>query len=148
MTEALQQLQQLYQAYIEEARAVETNTAFGKGLFGMGPKAADDPCHMRFIRTMQEQLAALGNDEGMDSAALRELLAWLFHTPLEHEKVLSIYWTLIAAQSAAKPLIPRLSPQDAAALCESYKRENKRWSLLPVQKDVLTLLEQARKGKG
>ena len=144
MTTQLETLQQLYEAYTQKARTVLANKKFGEGLFGFGGKAADDPCHMQFVADVR---ALLENDLPTDDAALCELLTWMLHMADGYDKIPSIYWTLIAAQGAALPLIPRLAPTDAAALHDSYKRAYNRWSLLPVQSDILRQLDKARKAK-
>lgn len=144
MTHQQEQLQQLYEAYIEQAEAAEARKKFGDGFFGLGTKAADDPCHERFVADVRELLLTV-TPEAMDSAALRTLLSWFFSLPAAHERLASIYWTLIAAQSAALPLIPRLEPQDAATLHEDFKRRYRSWNRLPVQEEILRLLDKAQK---
>ena len=44
----LPELQALYQTYLEDAERVERERKPGEGLFGIGKKPSDAPCHERF----------------------------------------------------------------------------------------------------
>lgn len=144
MTAQLEQLQQLYDAYIQEAMTAEAQKKFGDGLFGFGNKPANLPFHEKFVLDVRALLA----DWVPESAeALQELLTWVFHMADGRDQVPSIYWTLVAAQSAVIPLIPRLAPQQAETLYEAYKRNTRSWNRLPVQSDILKLLDKARKAR-
>ena len=138
----LARVQALYGAYVEKATQLEINRKPGQGLFGIGTKPADDPCHERFILDLRKLTGAFA-EEGASPEAVREVLAYIFRAPLEHRDPASIYWTLIAAHSAAQDLAGRLSPADAEALRAQYARDYRRWNRLPIQDKVLAALKDA-----
>lgn len=137
----LESVQALYRDYLEKAEELEKNRKPGQGLFGVGAKPADDPCHERFIRELYELLST--SDEA-ESGGLRETLAYIYHAPLEHKEPASIYWTLIAAHGATLKRIPSLTASDAGALAETYAATYRRWNRLPVQDKVIDALKAQR----
>ena len=140
-----QELSALYGAYLEEAERVERNRRPFDGVFGLGKRASDDPCHDRFLADVEAWIRAFRETEP-DSAAVREVLSLLFRAPKEHPEPQSAYWVMTAAQGYAGMLIPRLSPADAAALVSEYSAAYARWERMPVQKQLLEALKKAAKG--
>lgn len=137
----LESVRALYRDYLEKAEELERNRKPGQGLFGIGTKPADDPCHERFLRELHELLNGSGETE---SGGLRETLAFIYHAPLEHKEPASIYWTLIAAHGATLERIPSLTASDARALAETYAAAYRRWNRLPVQDRVIAALKAQR----
>lgn len=139
-------LHQLYQQYISQALALESKRQPGQGLFGMGSKPADDPCHEIFVKSAAETAAALALSQpsGEETAAL---LRRIFQAPSQHPTPLSLYWTLIAAQRCALPLIPLLSPEEAGVLLKEFGQLFRPWQRMPVQKEVMQLLSRQQKKK-
>ena len=139
-------IRKIYDSYLEKALAAERNRKPTDGMFGIGKKAGDDPCHTEFAEALEAAL----NDyaaEQHDSAELRLLLEYMYSMPKAHEDPKSIYWMLIAVHGLTLQLISGLSQQDAAALRKQYAVLYRRWERLPVQQQVLIyfiLKNQAR----
>ena len=106
-------LQALYDGYLKEAIQVEKNRKPGEGIFGIGKKPSDDPCHDRFASNLKEWLEAFG-EENPDSAEIREVLSLIYRAPKKYPDPKSSFWMLIAVQSLTLGLIPRLSESDAS----------------------------------
>ena len=139
-------LQALYDGYLKEAIQVEKNRKPGEGIFGIGKKPSDDPCHDRFAANVKKWLEAFGEEEP-DSAEIREVLSLIYQAPKKNPDPKSSFWMLIAVQSLTKELIPQLNTADAAALCVEYGTVYKRWERLPVQKQILDALIRVSKQK-
>ena len=140
----LLQVQHLYNTYMEQAEEAEKNTPFASGIFGLGKRASDDPCHDRFIQNLTALMAQF-KEEGIDSAALREVLAFVFQAHAEYQVPASTHWMLIAAHSTTLDVIPLLNREDAAALCAQYEKAFKRRERMPVQTKIVKLLNKAMK---
>ncbi len=140
----LEQVQHLYSTYLEKALEVEKKTPFAAGLFGMGKKASDDPCHDQFIQDLTALMAQF-REESVESAALREALSYIFQAPAQHQEPASVYWMLIAAHSTTPEIIPLLNREDAAALYAQYDSAYKRRERMPVQTQVIKQLGKAMK---
>ena len=108
----------------------------------MGKKASDDPCHEQFVQRLKELMDQFKADH-IESSALREALVYVFRAHAEHQRFMSVYWTLIAAHSATLDVIPLLSQSDAAALYALYDKSFKRRDRFPAQTKVLKQLEKA-----
>ena len=140
----LEQVQNLYTAYTIQAMEVAKNTPYTSGLFGMGRRASDDPCHERFIESLTALMKEF-KESGVPSAELREALSFIFEAHGQYTDKPDIYWMLIAAHGAAVEVIPRLSREDASALRDQYEKLFKRPSRMPVQTKIVKLLGQAAK---
>ena len=136
---------ELYAAYLKKAETLERERKPGQGLFGFGQTPADDPCHEAFIRGLKELLDVFLS-AGAAQNNLAECLAFIFHAPLEHRQPPSVYWTLLAAHSAAVEAAAALSQEDAQRLYEQYDKEYPRRYRLPVQKQLMKALDRARRG--
>lgn len=134
----------LYDTYLSEALRVEQARKPGEGIFGIGKKPSDDPCHDRFISDLGAMLDDFCRSQPA-SSDVSAVLKLIFRAPKEHPEPTSAYWVLIAAQKLALPLIPLLTLPDAAALVSEYAATYKRWERLPVQKQIYLALKQASK---
>ena len=143
---SMQQLTALYENYLDEALKVELARKPGEGIFGIGKRPSDDPCHDRFAADLKEWLEAFG-EEKPDSAEIREVLSLIYRAPKKYPDPKSSFWMLIAVQSLTLGLIPRLSESDARALVGEFAGLYKRWERLPVQKQILDALIRAEKQK-
>ena len=123
----------IYDSYFEKALAAEKNRKPTDGMFGIGKKPGDDPCHTEFAASAP------------DSAAVSELLAYMYGIPKEHQDPKSVYWMLIAVHGLTAELIPRLGRDEAAVLYREYGAAYRRWERLPVQQQVYRALAQAAK---
>lgn len=134
------EIQDICDAYIAKAEKLESERKIGDGLFGMGSKPADDPCHERFAKDMEKALkeTASGSPSSSD---VYELLGYIYRLPKEHQDPLSIYWMLNAIHGLTLPLIKLLERGDAKRLCEQYSSDYRRFERLPVQEKVYKALK-------
>ena len=142
----LARLDSLYEDYLSTVLRLERDRKLGDGIFGIRPGPADDPCHDRFAADLQGLLEELDSD-GADSSLRREVMEKIFAAPLRSPDPKSYYWMLVAVQGLTRILIPGLSSEDADALAEKYEKDYPRRERLPVQADILKLLQQAGTGK-
>ena len=137
----LARLETLYDDYLRTVDKLERERKPADGLLGLRPGPADDPCHDRFAADLAELLRDFAAD-GADSAAARAVLETVYAAPLKHPEPKSSYWMLVAVQGLTRDLIAELSPEDAAALAARYAADYPRRVRLPVQKELLSLLQQ------
>ena len=135
-------IRKMYDDYFEKALAAERNRKPTDGMFGIGKKPGDDPCHTEFAAELEAALNEYAAEKPA-SADVRALLAFMYSVPKSHEEPKSVYWMLLAVQGLTLPLIPLLSPEDAAVLKKGYAAQYRRWERLPVQQQVLKALGQA-----
>ena len=138
------EIETLYAQYLEQAVEAEQNRRLTDGMFGFGKKPADDPCHTQFIEALQQTLQAYAQSES-EPTELKELLSMIFRMPTEHREPKSAYWMLLAAHGTVRELIPKLTPDDAAALTKEYAKLYRKWERLPVQDEVYKALQKAAK---
>ena len=141
---SMQQLTALYESYLDEARKVELSRKPGEGIFGIGKRPSDDPCHDRFTENLKKLLEDF-RAGGPESGEVRDVLRYIYRAPKEHPEPKTAYWLLIAVQSLTKELISLLNGEDAAALAKEYTGIYKRWERLPIQKQILDALTTASK---
>lgn len=137
----LHDIQTIYTNYLEAAADAEKKAKPTDGMFGMGKKAADDPCHTAFYDALQTALQQLAASQP-DPETAAEVLSLIYRMPAEHPDPPSIYWMLIAAHGLTEGLIPFLQTADAAALLTEYEKRFKRFGRLPVQKKICRLLQK------
>lgn len=139
----IEDIKALYGEYLLQAAKLESERKVGDGLFGMGTKPSDDPCHDEFAKKLE---ALIGEFASADptSAEVREVLSYIYNMPAEHREPLSSYWMLNAVQGLTLELTDKLSPEDAAALCKEFSKLYKRWERLPVQQKIYSALKKVR----
>ena len=140
----LDDIKAVCQSYITEAERLESERKIGDGLFGIGRKPADDPCHDKFADDMEKVFSELA-DEKPGSDLARDILSYIYHLPKEHEKPVSIYWMLNAIHGLTLPVIEFLSPGDAGILASRYASDFRRWDRLPAQEQVYKALKRKAK---
>lgn len=132
-------LDRLLEEYTDDCVRLESERKPNE-LFGLKLGSSDNPRHERFAGDVEELLRDF-KAQGPDSAALRTVLETLFEAPEQMPR--SAYWMRIAVQGLTRELIPGLDREDAAALAKAYKRVWPRHMRLPVQDEVLKLLQKA-----
>lgn len=146
MMEALLRIQHLYTEYLTQVYQLEQNRGMGDGLLGMGKGPADDPCHDRFAELLEAELQAF-SAHIPSPEEVRSVLEYIYRIPLEHRKLRTAYWMLLAVHGLTLSLIDQLSSSAAEELWFWYGKEYPRWDRLPVQKRVLSALNRVRKTK-
>lgn len=139
-----QTVQSLYEAYLTDAIQVEKAQKPTDGLFGFGKKAADDPCHDRFVLALENWLKEFAASSP-DSSSVRNVLTFIYKTHAENRNYQSVYWMLIAVHGLTRSLIPLLNPADASTLLSEYSSAFPRYVRLPVQKEIMAALKKAAK---
>jgi hypothetical protein len=136
----LNEIQKLYDGYLDEVRRLEAGRRVTDGLLGFGKGSGGDACHDRFAGDLERLLTAAA-----DAGDLASLLRYIYDAPLkvgEHE---SAYWMLLAVHRLTEPLIGLLQAEDAVPIAAAYLKAYPRYKRLPVMKKVAKLLKaQAR----
>ena len=143
--EMINEIYDLYDAYIKKVDELERNKKITAGLFGLtrGPK--DDPCHDQFAEDLEAKLQAFAASDP-DPAEVNSLLTFMFSVPLKYRDKQLIYWMFAAVHILTPDLIRLLNRADAEVLYEQYSRDYPRWERLPAQKKVLKALKDKEKG--
>lgn len=141
-TTPLEQVTQLYQAYTEQVASLEANRKFGQGILGFGGRVSDHPCHDQFFRALHEMTAAFVQ-AGISPQDARAVVEKILREPRRETEGPSTFWMMIAAQGAARALIPSLEKEDAKALLDWYLQAYRKRERLPVQLQVIKDLEKA-----
>ena len=140
----MKQLIQLYEAYFEQVRAAKKRLKLADGLFGMGERLANAPCHDAFWKALGAFLD--GMDVREEPGQAYQALDFIYRAPFAYPDVhQSVYWMLLAVHGLTQPLIARLRPEDAQAMYLWYQKAYPRRERLPVQNQVLEALK--RQGK-
>ena len=139
--EMLQEVKELYRNYIEKAEELERNRKFSDGLFGLGSKPADDPCHAKFANDLETLLDGRADQE-LPPGEAESVLEYIYFIPAEHREPASIYWMLLAVHGLTDGMIGLLAPEEASELARRYAKRYPRWERLPAQKRILKALKE------
>lgn len=140
----LDDIKALYAEYASEVERLEGSRKLGDGLFGMGKKVSDDPCHDRFSDRLEELLKDFVATSPA-SSEVSEVLSYIYNVQKDHRDFVSAYWLMNAVHGFTVELISFLTPQDAGELAEQYEKICPRSERFPVQKKVLKALKSAAK---
>ena len=140
----LDDIKALYAEYASEVERLEGSRKLGDGLFGMGKKVSDDPCHDRFSDRLEELLKDFAATSPA-SSEVSEVLSYIYNVQKDHRDFVSAYWLMNAVHGFTVELISFLTPQDACELAEQYEKVCPRSERFPVQKRVLKALKSAAK---
>ena len=139
----LQQLQERYRQYDEEANLVRKKASPADGLFGFGNDPKNHPCHEMFYedigRWTKAFLASAPNPE-LSYAAARFLIA----APVECSSKES-YWMMYAAQGWCRELVCRLDAEGCGKLRDVFDDLYPKRDRMPVQQELYKAL---KKGAG
>ena len=139
----LQQLQERYRQYDEEANLVRKKAAPADGLFGFGNDPKNHPCHELFyedIGKWTKAFLASDPDPEQSCAAARFLIT----APVECSSKES-YWMMYAAQGWCRELVCRLDAGDCGKLRDVFDELYPRRDRMPVQQELYKAL---KKGAG
>ena len=140
----LDDIKTLYAEYASEVERLEGSRKLGDGLFGMGKKVSDDPCHDQFSARLEELLKDFAATSPA-SSEVSEVLSYIYNVQKDHRDFVSAYWLMNAVHGFTVELISFLTPQDAGELAEQYEKICPRSERFPVQKKVLKALKSAAK---
>ena len=140
----ISEVKKLYEEYIAEAEKLERDRKPTDGLFGMGKKTSDDPCHERFANELEAVLKSM-TDSKPEPEKVYEVLDYIYRMPDEHKEPITVYWMLSAVHALTIELIALLDKNYAEKLYTQYRKAIPRWKRLPVQKKVCSELDKRRK---
>jgi hypothetical protein len=140
----ISEVKKLYEEYIAEAEKLERDRKPTDGLFGMGKKTSDDPCHERFANELEAVLKSM-TDSKPEPEKVYEVLDYIYRMPDEHKEPITVYWMLSAVHALTIELIALLDKNYAEKLYTQYRKAVPRWKRLPVQKKVCSELDKRRK---
>ena len=118
--DAKSQLEALYAEYKKTVEKVVKDARPFAGFMGLGGGPKDDPCHRKFYEGVCLLTGRLAQ-EGMSAAEAKDCASYILGAQCAEEKEGLLYWTMMAAHGAVKPLLPLLTREDAEALAD-YER--------------------------
>ena len=139
----LDDIRAVYEEYTAQVSRLERERKAWDGLFGMGKKLADDPCHERFLDELEKLLKAFA-EEKPSSGDIRGVLDFIYRISCDEDQPSSALMPMNAVHSLTVELAGQLSPQDAAALLEQYTADYPKSRRFPVHKTVVKTLERAK----
>jgi len=139
--EKLQQLREIYEAYIEQTVLLQRNAKPLQGFLGFGQRLGTDPCHGAFAETVEQ----FAKEAEVTSEEAKAILEYAFTVPDAHKKNELAYWMLLAVHGKMFPLTEKLTAQDAKELLAMYDRLHPKRLRMPVQKDLAKKLKHAAK---
>ena len=137
----LTEIQALYRSYTDKVIALELSRKPTDGLFGMGPKISDDPCHDDFTKQLEALLARFAESSPAPSE-VREVLRYIYRYPAEHSDPVSVYWMTTGVHGLTLGAVKLLDAESAAELREEYISAYPKLRQLPVQKKVCRALKE------
>ena len=138
----MKQLTDIYEAYIEKAKAVRKKASPFAGIFGMGDDPRKHACHEEFYEQVEQWSQ---NFDTSDPDVTLQAVKYIFETSNAHEGNRDVYWFLFAAHALTLPLIPALRPADRQELAVWYDKTYPRRVRFPVQKQVLKCLQTGKR---
>lgn len=139
--EKLQQLRDLYEAYIQKTLDLQKNAKPLQGFLGFGQRLGTDPCHGEFAANV-ENLMQQPDISAEEAAAM---VAYAMEEPERHKKNDLAYWMLLAVQGKMISLTGKLTAEDASELLAKYDKLQPKRMRLPIQKDFAKALKKAAK---
>lgn len=147
MSEILEDVVRLYEAYLEEFYRQKKGHRPFDGIFGFGTGPQDYPCHEKFIHDLDRQLKSLLSRPPAPHEA-GEVLRYIYcGAPERWEAESTVYWMLLAAHSLTPELIGCLDAPGAQALYDEYRNRYPRRRRLPVQDKILGALKERAKAE-
>ncbi len=145
-TEELREILAEYDKSVEE---LEKNKKPFDGIFGMGRRPADDPCHDLMDRKVEEltrrAAGEIPSEEGetriADTAETDALVRALFSAAGAYRGPVYAGMTLVAIQRHGMRLIPRMSGEAKSTLAGWYAKEYPKRRRFPMQEEICRLLQ-------
>ena len=135
----MEQLKALYETYFAAAQKVWKERPAWDGMLGLGASTKDHPCHMAFYKSVEQWVADFL--QAPSEAAAEEAITYIMQIPESHKGQFT-YWTLLATQGLARPLVPLISPDHAGRMRAWYEGVYPRQARMPVHKELLKLLKK------
>lgn len=135
-----EQLEALYAEYKKTVEKVIKDARPFAGFMGLGGGPKDDPCHRKFYEdacALVQQFA----DAGIDASEAKACVSYILGAQCREDPEGLLYWTMMAAHGAVKPLLPLLGKEDAAVLAAEYEKQVPKKVRMPLQEEILSALQ-------
>ena len=139
----LEDIRAVYSEYTAQVARLESERRSWEGLFGIGKRLADDPCHDRFYDELKKLLDIYAGEKH-SSEELRSVLEFIYSMPCDEGLPDGVLMPMNAVHSLTVGLAGQLAPKDAALLLEQYTEDFPKCRRFPVHKAVIRALEQAQ----
>lgn len=134
----MEELEKLYGAYLDLVAQLNRDRKLWDGAFGLGGGPADNPCHEKLVRDVEEAMA------DMDPARRSQAVEYILRESLEHKNDPVVYYTLLAVHGATIPYLSALPVDQAQALRGWYEQAYPRRERMPCQNKVLAALKKVK----
>ena len=139
----IEALEKLYSDYLAESSEVRKKAPPLAGIFGFGEDPRYHPCHELFFMNVGRWTSELADSQPSAEKAL-EAVRFLMEEPKKHQNAEG-YWFMYACIGHIRNLIGFLRPEDCKALAERFDALYPRRERMPVQKQILKMLQKAGK---
>lgn len=139
----LNTLHQLYDDYENEVQQVRKKASAFAGIFGMGDDPRKHPCHEKFYEDVDKWLEEFLNTQPA-SGQVAQVASFMLERPVQ-SRGQECYWFMYACIGYLPKLVPLMQKADCAALAELMAKRYPRRERMPVQSQVLKLLQKAGK---
>ena len=140
MQDSAAALERVFTMYREDLDNYEKKSKPTDGLLGFGRSLKDDPCHDRLDERVEAIMKDLCASQPSPQEAAR--FAGLLLRDDAGSWPLAAQWMLRAIERHILPLVPFLSPGDAARFLKAYAARYRPWDRLPVQREVFRALKR------
>lgn len=140
----LEEVKELYSSYTDKVMQLKLNKKLTDGIFGMGTRISDDPCHEEFAKALEDLLKRF-EESSPGSSEVRELLEYIYLYPYGHKDIVSVYWMTTAVHSLTLDIIKLLDAKSASELRKQYITLCPKLKQLPVQKKICRALAEISK---
>ena len=145
MTATISTLIPLYEDYLSAARCLQRSADRPANLLsrllGSGKNPGDPTLNPQFIEAVRKHVLDFAGS-APSSAEAADYLRYVWRQTEENQDCGVAKWALCAAESVLTPLLPFLTPADAAALAESYAARRPRRDRFPAQDAFLCALTE------
>lgn len=139
----LTQLKTIYTDYHTAVLKVRKNARAFDGIFGLGKDPRKDACHEAFYEAVGAWVESF-LAQAPQQELLMEAARYILETPAAHEGQ-ECFWFMFAAHGHIKPMVGLLSKENCGALKLRLEELYKKRDRLPLQKELLKMLEKAAK---
>lgn len=139
MEESMAALDAAFELYRQDLETYARTSKPMDGFLGFGRALKNEPCHDHFDVRVKEAVESIRAASPTPEDAARVVGMLLRYDPAGWPQ--PAQWMLRAVERHTMPLIPFLTPENAAAFQKEYAARYKRWERFPAQKEVLKALK-------
>ncbi|OUN20332.1 hypothetical protein [Pseudoflavonifractor sp. An85] len=134
----MEELQRLYEDYLDLVAQLQRDRKPFEGAFGLGGGPAAHPCHQQFAKDVEQAMARVPEEQRLQA------IEYIFQQALDHKGDPLVYWMFMAVHGATLPYLKGLTSQQARDLQWWYEKAYPRSERMPCQKRVLSTLKKMR----